>query len=387
MRVIIVRGTALNKWEMQNYEPLRPAVDLLAVGQRGGAYDTSDLALPAVYLPTPATLAAPAGRGGRAGLRLLHPWLDAERLIGLERVLAGADIVHAAETFIPFSAQAAAATGRNGARLVLTCWENIPFLYDDDPRLRARKRAVQAGADLFLAVTEGARQALMLEGVPETRIRVIPAGVDQRLFQPRPRDAALAAAWGLPAEARVVLYSGRLVREKGLSDLLQAAALLYAGGDHADVRFVLVGGGPEQGRLATMVARLGLAGRVIFVPPQPYRRMPGVYSLADVFVLPSVPTPYWQEQFGMVLAEAMACGKAIVTTSSGAIPEVVGEAAVLVPPYTPAVLARALNTLLCDAAYCRALGGAARERAARLYDATCVAGQIKDAYETLLARD
>jgi glycosyltransferase involved in cell wall biosynthesis len=86
----------------------------------------------------------------------------------------------------------------------------------------------------------------------------------------------------------------------------------------------------------------------------------------------------------MVLAEAMACGKAIITTRSGSIPDVVGEAALLVDPYAPEQLAGALAELLNNTSRRAYLGFKASERAAELYDADIVAAQIKEIYEELL---
>lgn len=364
-RVAVVRGPALNQWEMQNFEPLRPELDVVAVGSRGGRHGLDGLTLPVRRLRTPS---------GRIARRL---GLE-ERLLGLSRALAGARIVHGAETFIPSSEQIVRAKERHGFKVVLTCWENIPFLHDEDRVLRARKEVVRLGADLFLAVTRSARRALVLEGVEESRIAVLPMGVDTRAFAPSPRDEGLAAELGLPPGGPIVLYCGRLIREKGLIDLVLAARLLR----RKDARLVLVGEGPERLRLEAAAERLGVSA--VFVPPQPYDRMPAVHALADVFVLPSVPTPYWQEQFGMVLAEAMACGRPVVASASGSIPEVVDGVGVLVPPSSPEALAGVLDELLDDPARRTALGAAGRALAEERYDAERVAARLGELYGELL---
>ncbi len=381
--IAIVRGAALNKWEMQSYEPLQSAFDVFCIGQRDGLYDVSDIQLPVVELHSLISIATKSSFLGRVGLRLLRR-VDTGKLLGLEKAMRPANIVHAAETFIPFSEQAIKAKKQSGAKVVLTCWENIPFLHDEDSRLAARKRAVRAGVDRFLAITPMAKRALMLEGVEEQMIRLIPAGVNQKHFRPQPKDRSLLAQWGLPSDSQVILYCGRFIQEKGLADLIHAARLLYGMGYYENVRFVLVGSGPERLKLETMVKQWGITEKVIFAPNQTYKRMPAVHALADIFVLPSVTTPYWQEQFGMVLAEAMACGKAIITTRSGSIPDVVGEAALLVDPYAPEQLAGALAELLNNTSRRAYLGFKASERAAELYDADIVAAQIKEIYEELL---
>lgn len=326
---------------------------MTAIGARDGSYPVAGLGLPITRLRTLPSRVVGADRGSR--------------LLGLKRALLGYDVVHAAETFISWTEQVSAAKASNGSKVVLTCWENIPFLHEEDPVLARRKQAVRAAADLFLAVTPEARRALELEGVRPERIRVQPAGVDRGLFRPLPPDIRFGE--------RVVLYVGRLIREKGLSDLVLAMRGL--GG-----RLVLVGSGPERPRLEAMAAELGVD--VVFPGPLAYDELPAAYAAADVVVLPSVPTPYWQEQFGMVLVEALACGRAVVATRSGSIPGVLGDAALLVPPYAPEALAHAIRSLLDDAGRRRLLGVAALRRS-ELYDSGRVAEGLKEAYRAVLA--
>jgi glycosyltransferase involved in cell wall biosynthesis len=102
-------------------------------------------------------------------------------------------------------------------------------------------------------------------------------------------------------------------------------------------RLLIVGNGPEEGRLRAHADELGVGDAVDF-HSVPYDEMPRVYAEASCMVLASLPSAgcslylgddprcFWEEQFGLVLAEAMAAGLPIVTTTSGAIPEVVGEA-------------------------------------------------------------
>jgi glycosyltransferase involved in cell wall biosynthesis len=367
-RVVLLRGESLNPYELQSYAPLLENYDLVAVGSRHGGYDLEGVAVPVVRLRAP-------GRG-RVARRLLGD--GTARLLGLDRVLAGCRIVHSAETFLPVSEQAAAARARHGFRLALTCWENIPFLHDEDERVAARKRRVREAADLFLPVTEAARQALLLEGVPAERIVVQPVGVDRTVFRPAEADPALRRAWAVPDGWTTLLYCGRLLREKGVLDLVRALAQVPR------TVLVLAGAGPERPRLERAAAALGVADRLRFAGPVAYHDVPRLYASADVLCLPSVPTPYWQEQFGMVLVEALACGLPIVAADSGSIGEVLGDAAVLVPPYAPAALAEALAALRDDPERRRELAARGGQRAAERYDAARVAASVAGHYERLL---
>ena len=129
---------------------------------------------------------------------------------------------------------------------------------------------------------------------------------------------------------------------------------------------------------------MGLASFVTFSGRISYTDMPAIHRLADIFVLPSIPTPIWEEQFGMVLVESMASGKAVVSTQSGSIPEVVGDAGVLVPPGDPGALAQELGRLLCDEAWRNELGHRARQRVVSTYAHDIVAERIADAYRSVL---
>jgi glycosyltransferase involved in cell wall biosynthesis len=286
--------------------------------------------------------------------------------------------VHSAETFLPISEQAAAARVRDGFRLVLTCWENIPFLHENDPRIAARKHIVRSTSDLFLAVTERARQALLLENVPGEQIVVQPMGVDRQVFRPLPRDEPLVNKWSLPDGWSTILYCGRLLREKGLLDLILALVAL------AKTILVIVGEGPERTRLERAAQARGISDRVRFVGGFEYIQMARVYSIADVFCLPSLSTPYWQEQFGMVLVEAMACGVPVLSTATGSIPEVVGDAAVLVPAYAVEQLREGIASLLEERERRDALAAAGLQRVAERYDANRVAESIGKIYERVL---
>jgi glycosyltransferase involved in cell wall biosynthesis len=265
-------------------------------------------------------------------------------------------------------------------------WENIPFAQEERAGLAAVKQAVRQGADLFLAVTEQARRALLLEGVPEPRIRVIGAGVDTERFRPGPADVALSQRYGVQPGERVILFVGSLLWAKGVYDLVLAARSLLTdeGLRENALRFLFVGQGPELEGLRRMAEKLSIEQSITFVGNIPYAEVPAVHRLADVFVLPSIPTPTWQEQFGMVLAEAMATGKAVVASHSGAIPEVVGDTGILAPPADSYALASAIKELLVDDSKREELGRKARQRVEQIYDRMLVAGRISQAYKELL---
>jgi glycosyltransferase involved in cell wall biosynthesis len=330
-RVVVLRGQQANPWDLRPWADLAAEFDVSApVLQSSGLFatDTVGVATP------PARALSDLAPGPLRGIAARSP---VNRYRGLDALLAGAAIVHAAELHTWFAAQAAALRRRLGFRLAVTVWETIPFLDAyRHPLSRRNRAAVLAGADLFLAATERARNALLLEGVEPGRVEVCPPGVDIDRF----------GAGGAAPRDHVVLSPGRLVWEKGHQDVVRAVAALrrgLVGGRRLDVHALIVGSGPEEERLRHHAAELGIADAVELRSNVPYDTMPAVYASASAMVLASLPTPSWEEQFGMVLAEALAAGLPIVASRSGAIPEMTGVAAAYVEPGDWMAIARALQ--------------------------------------------
>lgn len=366
-RVVILRGHQANPWELAPWrEPaIADAYEVSFLRSRRGWFDTSGLGLSSSTAWTARDL-LPPGRLGDLAVRL-----PGERYLRLAPHLRGADIVHSQELGYWYSDQAARLRESLGFRLVLTVWETLPFLDAyRNVRTRPYRRRVLAATDLFLAASERARDALLLEGAPEERIRVCPPGVDVERFS--------AGGSGPPDGPPMILAPARLVWEKGHQDILRALALLRHSGDGgaaSQARLVIVGRGPEEGRLRAHAAELGLAEQVEFRGFIPYEEMPAVYAGAACLVLASLPTTYWEEQFGMVLAEAMAAGVPIIASASGAIPEVTGGRARLFSPGDWVGLAGQIRQLF---------EGPRHERAGdQTYSTRAAAERIAAAYDEL----
>jgi glycosyltransferase involved in cell wall biosynthesis len=365
-RVVVLRGHQANPWELRPWELLDERFDVRFLSSNRNWFDTGQIGLKAEPARTLRSL-LPPGRIGDVAVRL-----PGDRYLGLEDRLRGADIVHAQELGYWYSAQAARLKERLGFRLVLTVWETLPFI-DSYRNIRTRpyRRRTLAAADLFLAASERARDALLLEGADPDRIRVAPPGIDRARFAPSGR---------VPPPPPVILSPGRLVWEKGHQDVLRAFALLSRrGAAPAGARVVIVGAGPEEGRLRAYAGELGIGAAVELRPFVPYDEMPALYDAAACMVLGSLPVWSWEEQFGMVLVEAMASGVPIVASTSGAIPEVVGDQAQLVVPGDWVGLAGMLGEAISDPAP-HVL--ADPERVER-YSADAAAERLAAAYDSL----
>jgi glycosyltransferase involved in cell wall biosynthesis len=203
--------------------------------------------------------------------------------------------------------------------------------------------------DRIVVGSQATAQSLIdLLGVTGERITVTHLGVDRQLF--RPVSAAfqtIECDYGIPEEAGVfrILHVGSEAPRKNLSTLLEALALLRQRG--MATRLIRAGGPGHpryRAHFLKQTARLDLDERLTVVGEVPDSDLPLLYSAADVFVLPS-----HVEGFGLPLLEAMACGVPVVCSDAGALPEVAGDAALLVRPDHARGLADAIATVLEDA--------------------------------------
>ena len=192
-------------------------------------------------------------------------------------------------------------------------------------------------ADRIVAVSRALADEATALGVARERIAIVMNGVDRELFHPRDRAAARAEL-GLPG-GPIALYVGNLKDVKGVQDL--PAAWTRAVQAVPEATLVVVGAGPLQGELAAGFAPLG--DRVRMVGAQPLPAIPTWMAAADVLVLPS-----HHEGTPNVILEALSCGRRVVATAVGGIPDLITDPALgaLVPPRDPEALGRALALAL-----------------------------------------
>ncbi len=221
---------------------------------------------------------------------------------------------------------------------------------------------VLANADAVTAVsTDLARKAQAL--APGREVQIIPNGVDAGLFAPAPRDTALAARLGLGDEP-LVGFVGEARLKKGLTILLPALARVAAELNHTP-RLALIGGVRQD---AADILRVFQAQSPQFpisvIPYTAQAELPALYNLLDILVLPSL-----RDGLPNALLEGMACGRAVVASDVGGIPDVVrqGENGWLVPPGNSEALAAAISHLLTKPAERITLGQAARETVSRRF--------------------
>jgi glycosyltransferase involved in cell wall biosynthesis len=225
----------------------------------------------------------------------------------------------------------------------------LDYLVDNVPRAVSR-------ADWVLADSSSTcRDVIEQLKVPEDKVSVLYPGVERR-FRPITDAQTLASTrqkYGLPA--RYILSVGTIQPRKNYERLVQAFSLLQ----DKDISLVIVGGkGWLYERLFQQVQELGLRDRVCFAGYVEDVDLPAVYNLACAFAFPSL-----YEGFGIPPLEAMACGVPVIAADNSSLPEVVGDAGLLIDAQDTEALAHALSQLLGDSALCQRLVGRGLARA------------------------
>lgn len=287
-RLAVVRDKYLNPWDCSNYYGVvQHGIELLLCGSTiGPDWDTIGCVCPKAQL-----------------VKYDNPW---------EVLECEPDVVDVPDPFYDFAGYFSV----RFPRTVVVGWETLPG------KAMVSRSAAKciSSAWKFVARSNLAASVLKLDGANPDKVTVIPAAVNTDIFSPGPE---------MGDRERAVLFVGRDVPEKGLADLICAMAGIDA------VLWVVGQTGDDWCR--KLADRYGVY--VNWMGKVRWLDLPRIYQTAMLFCLPSVPVitrtdPYgnWTEQFGQVLAESMACGTPVVATSCGAIPEVLGSWASIVPP-------------------------------------------------------
>ena len=265
--------------------------------------------------------------------------------------------------------------------------KNESLAEGDTPEPEARvigEQQVVEAADVLVANTDiEAKQLINLYDADPGRVEVVHPGVDLDVFRPGSQTAARAAL-GLPADAQVVLFAGRIQPLKAPDVLLRAIAVLLERQPALRSRLVVpVVGGPSGSglehpeSLAELAVTLGLDDVVRFVPPVAQSQLAQWYAAATLVAVPS-----YNESFGLVAAEAGACGTPVVAAAVGGLPTVVRHerSGLLVDTHDDTDWARALGRVLTEPGlHDRLAAGAAAQAREFSWDAT--AGAMLETYE------
>lgn len=212
------------------------------------------------------------------------------------------------------------------------------------------QRRVSLKFERIITVSECAKRDIGRDfGLPPQRFRVVPNGINTDVFYPIPEIER--------EKNRIIVTNSSDVPLKGLYYLLQAVAEVSR--TH-DLRLTVIGEPKKRGGVVRLIRQLGIGRLVAFTGRISDEEFVREYARATMAVIPSV-----YEGFGLPAGEAMACGVPVISTTGGALPEVVGDAGILVPPGRPEALARAIRDLLDHPDRAAEIGRAGYERVHR----------------------
>jgi glycosyltransferase involved in cell wall biosynthesis len=263
-------------------------------------------------------------------------------------------------------------------KIVFDSWRNIDyqggrFPYKFPSLNAAAERVVLAKADHCIAHNETAKLIFKSKGFEKTT--VIPPWVDLAVFKKKNADAVRNS---LGLRGFTIGYVGRFTPLKGVDLLLRAAKELPF-----EYRILLVGDGPAKSQWMKLAEELRVKDRIVRVGGVRHDEVPAYLNAIDVLVLPSRTGTSWKEQFGRILIEAMACEVPVMGSSSGEIPNVIGEAGVVFREGDVDGLRRSLVELHADPSKRLELAAKGLERVKKQYEVGVVAGQYAELFRQL----
>ena len=358
--LVLARGVARAGWQVSVLLPELPALDPLVADFAAAGVTTHRVTVTGEHGP----------------VKLAAAWLKARAL--LHEI--GPAIMHQHRTGPYHGKWTVLAARAAGVHVVVASEHQAAY------RLRGPQRwanaAVDRLVDRIVAVSDHDYRCQLAEsGRPPGKIVRIHNGIDVSRFQPVAPAAVAAgrAALGIPAGVPVIGTVARLEEQKGVSYFLRALPELAQRWPGLVV--LIAGNGTLRQALEAEAAALGVSGYTRFLGfvPNPAEIM----ALLDVVVISSV----W-EPFGMVAAEAMSVGRAVVASRVGGLPEVVadGESGLLAPPGEPAALAQTVDRLLADPALRARLAAAGQRRVAARFTLEVMTEKMLTLYGELLGR-
>ncbi|MBI4790943.1 MAG: glycosyltransferase family 4 protein [Chloroflexi bacterium] len=283
-------------------------------------------------------------------------------------------IVHIDEEPYNFATYHAARAAQSvQAKTIFFTWQNIKRHYP--PPFAWFQAYVFRRAAYAIAGNREAAEVLRAKNY-HGPMRVIPQfGLDPDQFTPNHTARSANAPFRIG-------YIGRFVEEKGLEVLVRAVA-----GLQGDWELQLLGGGPLKSKLKTWAQDLQIADRVRIDKWLPSAEMPAYYRQLDLLVLPSLTCRNWKEQFGRILTEAMACEVPVIGSDCGEIPNVVGDAGLLVPEGDASALRAQIESLCSNPERRATLGARGRARVLKHFTQEQVAAETYEVYRHILVEE
>ncbi len=313
-----------------------------------------------------------------------------KRMYGLEKKLASFNIAHGGEGYNYYTLQCVRAKKINPKlKVVVSCVDNlfgrfeynywpgfkVPPKYWRDKINNVIKESIK-GADLFVAYTNYAAEVLYDFGARPNQVKVIYLGV--------PVDDcgdALMDRLNLRG-VEYYLVICRLVWEKGIYDILYGWRMYLKQSGRSGQKLVIVGDGKEEQNVKRLILDLGLKNNVVLVGSVPNKEVKQLYKNARATLVGSMSIRSWQDQQSSVIREAVTQNCAVISTDSGANPEIVGSAGIIIPAGNPVEFGKALLKLDDPVVYRAIKDNGLKER--NKFDVEDFRKKIADVYLSLL---
>jgi glycosyltransferase involved in cell wall biosynthesis len=231
------------------------------------------------------------------------------------------------------------------------------------------QRRVARTLSKIITVSDCAREDISRAfNIPKRKFRVVPNGIKTEVFRPKPQI--------IREKNRIIVTNSADIALKGLYYLLKAIGKISK---NRKVKLIVIGKPKKNGGIVKLVKELGIGPLITFSGRISEQEYVDQYARASIAVVPSV-----YEGFGLPAGEAMACGVPVISTTGGALPEVVGDAGILVPPADPAALSKAITALLDNPERAQALGQAGYARVQKNFTWKKAAQKTVKAYREVI---
>jgi glycosyltransferase involved in cell wall biosynthesis len=256
---------------------------------------------------------------------------------------------------------------RIAVRSVSTAWRKLKHMrwYS----FLGMQRRVARALSKIITVSDCARDDISKAfNIPKDKFRIVPNGIKTDVFRPKPQINR--------EDNRIIVTNSADIALKGLYYLLKAIGRISK---NRKVKLIVIGKPKRNGGIVKLVNELGIGPSVTFTGRISEQEYIDQYARASMAVVPSV-----YEGFGLPAGEAMACGVPVISTTGGALPEVVGDAGILVPPADPAALSEAITALLDNPQRARKLGQAGYTRIQKNFTWQKAAQKTVEAYREVI---
>jgi len=383
MEIALVRGPYLRPNGILPWVALDaryPDMNVTAFESDPPRFDTSSLPIPVEQLSWLDGKIDAFGYDHFIDRGLAHLNLPHSILLGMSKLANRYDVIHTSENFTVFSAQAAVAAKGTDTEFVFSAGENIPFFPGNSFTWQIKK-LVNREASGMTTTTQLGKRALIHEGVAPEKVSVLPNALELEKFDTGPKTTA---SLDLPTELEEtfnILFVHKLCEQKGIRYLIDAFDELHE--NHDDMRLLLVGSNEfDEDFYQTRINQHKAIYHIEYIENE---RIDKLYNLSDIFTLPSITVRNNQEQFGMALLEAMACGVPSIITNVGGLPFVAaaGETSLVVNERSSEEIAAAIRQLYANPELRTRLGERSYSYVRENYHKNVLADKLYAFYENL----